>query len=271
MGDWLNLAERVLNERKRLGWKQFALACEAGVTERTIQRLESGSRVNQETVRKVMRALGIREQSAGRRRRKRGSRDREFCAAVIDAASGLYGESLGFGIFMRRLPDAVLERAGFALPVLILVACHAMLIVNGNPEAGIPMDRLDDETLHRMRTCLIFEHLRRRALIRVRYPRDPFEEVPEIAWWTGNPMGKVLCELPAEIRDRCIEVIIQTGDLSVLGGYVIAQPDADMEEFVRQSLAIQNHLPELLQWIEEQFHDSDKEAWTEPIEGKPME
>jgi len=271
VGDWQDLAERVLSERKRLGWKQFALACEAGVTERTIQRLESGSRVNEETVRKVVRALGIRGRSSGRGSRKRGSRVRQLCGAVVNAAAGLYGQPLGFGIFMRRLPDAIINASGFELRVLILITCHAMLLAGGNPEVGIPEDRLDAETLHRMKICSIFEHLRRRALIRVRYPRDPFEEIPEIAWWTGNPIGKVLVELPREVRDRCLEVIIHTGDLSVLSGYIVSQTDAEMEEFARQTQTIQEHLPELLQWIEDQFHDSEKEAWSAPIEGKPLE
>ena len=41
-----------------LGWKQLALAVEAGVTERTVQRVERGERVSDETLQKI--ALGLR-------------------------------------------------------------------------------------------------------------------------------------------------------------------------------------------------------------------
>ena len=37
-----DIAAMVVRARKELGWKQFALADEAGVNERTIQRLERG-------------------------------------------------------------------------------------------------------------------------------------------------------------------------------------------------------------------------------------
>jgi transcriptional regulator with XRE-family HTH domain len=47
--------------RKYLGFKQLALADAAGVTERTIQRVERGGTVEDETLRKVARALGLGE------------------------------------------------------------------------------------------------------------------------------------------------------------------------------------------------------------------
>src|ERR1039457_284908 len=42
-------------------WKQFALAHEAGVTERTIERVEAGKRVSDETLQKIAKALSLAE------------------------------------------------------------------------------------------------------------------------------------------------------------------------------------------------------------------
>lgn len=47
--------------RTYLGWKQFALAHEAGITERTIERVEAGERVSDDTLRKIARALQLSE------------------------------------------------------------------------------------------------------------------------------------------------------------------------------------------------------------------
>jgi len=47
--------------RKYFEWKQLALAQEAGVTERTIQRIEEGEKVGDDTLRKVAKALRLRE------------------------------------------------------------------------------------------------------------------------------------------------------------------------------------------------------------------
>ena len=44
-----------------LGWKQFTLAHEAGVTVRTIERLEAGERMSDETLNKVAKVLKLRE------------------------------------------------------------------------------------------------------------------------------------------------------------------------------------------------------------------
>ena len=47
--------------RTHLGWKQFALADEAGVTPRTIERVEAGERVSEETLNKIEKALKFGE------------------------------------------------------------------------------------------------------------------------------------------------------------------------------------------------------------------
>jgi DNA-binding XRE family transcriptional regulator len=47
--------------RKMLDWKQLTLAIEAGVHERTIQRVERGEKVDDESLRKIGKALRLRE------------------------------------------------------------------------------------------------------------------------------------------------------------------------------------------------------------------
>jgi transcriptional regulator with XRE-family HTH domain len=55
------IATGVAHFRKSLGWKQLALAMEAGVTERTVQRVERGEKVDEDTLRKIGRALRLQE------------------------------------------------------------------------------------------------------------------------------------------------------------------------------------------------------------------
>lgn len=257
-----NLAARVVRERRRLGWKQFALAYEAGVTERTIQRLERGEKVNEDTIRKVMGALKLSQQK--RPRAGRGtSRRQSWYSSVADAASGLHGQPLGFGRFLRRLPGDVLQRACFDGKLQALITLHAILIVDGNPDAGIEQERAI-ESVYTIRMQMIFEHLRRIALVRVRYPRDPFSDVPEIAWWMSHPFVKALFALPLEIRDKTMSLILQTGDVTVLAGHAMAMPDAEAEEFLRRVEEIDSHNAELLEWMEAEYGDSQKLAWSEP-------
>lgn len=173
------LSAAVVNERKRRGWKQFALADEAGVNERTIQRLERVDRVNEETARKVLAALRLSPKRP-RSRRRESQRD-PWYSSVSEAASGLYGQLLGFGHFLRRLPGDVLQAACFDEALLPFITLQAMLIVDGDPNAGIERDRVTADAVSTIRMQLILEHLRRIALVRVRYPRDPFIDVPEVA------------------------------------------------------------------------------------------
>jgi transcriptional regulator with XRE-family HTH domain len=49
--------------RSVLGMKQMALALDAGVDQRTVQRIERGERVNEHTLQKVAKAFGIRERA----------------------------------------------------------------------------------------------------------------------------------------------------------------------------------------------------------------
>jgi transcriptional regulator with XRE-family HTH domain len=49
--------------RNLAGMKQLTLALEAGVTERTVQRIENGEKVNEESLRKIAKALRMGENS----------------------------------------------------------------------------------------------------------------------------------------------------------------------------------------------------------------
>lgn len=51
------IAKFVLAFRKAVGWKQLTLALEAGVDERTVQRIERGEKVGEDTLRKIAKAL----------------------------------------------------------------------------------------------------------------------------------------------------------------------------------------------------------------------
>jgi transcriptional regulator with XRE-family HTH domain len=47
--------------RKMLGWKQIVLALDARVHERTVQRIEHGEKVDDESLRKIAKALRLSE------------------------------------------------------------------------------------------------------------------------------------------------------------------------------------------------------------------
>jgi len=262
--DYGELSAAVVSERRRRGWKQFALADEAGVNERTIQRLERGDKVNKETVRKVMSALRLSRKARPRSRRRKSQRD-PWYSSVSEAASGLYGEPLGFGHLLRRLPGETLQAVCSDDVLLLFVTLQAMLIVDGDPNAGIGQDRVTADAVDTIRTQLILEHLRRIAFVRVRYPRDPFVDVPEVAWWTGHPFVEVLCSLPPGIKEKTMGLILQTGDLAVLWGQMILRSDTEMEDFLRRVGVIDDHTLELLEWFETEHGDSQKLAWSEPI------
>ena len=65
-GEYRNLTpqeigDAVVRFRQMMGWKQFRLAYEAGVSERTLQRIEVGKKVDDESLRKIGRALKLRD------------------------------------------------------------------------------------------------------------------------------------------------------------------------------------------------------------------
>lgn len=262
------IAEAVLRARKAMGWKQFALADSAGVTERTIQRLERGERVSHDTFLKVAAALNQRtydiepdvEETADQK-----SFLQRMYGDVVEAAQGSHGTELGFSRFLRRLPGQVLQAAAQSEKLRLLIVLHTIAIVNGCAEGPIPADALNDDQLDTIRIYLTVEHFRRRALLRARYPRDPFAEVPEIAWWTSHPFLQGLKNLPQEQRDRYSELLLQTGDTGLLTGLILAIPDDQMERFAEQVEAINNHIEELLAYFDELHGDADKIAWSEPL------
>jgi transcriptional regulator with XRE-family HTH domain len=257
-------ADMVVRVRKGLGWKQFTLADEAGVNERTIQRLEQGERVNNETFRKVAKALRLPENAlAEPDSSPENGRLSELYWPVAQATSGLHGTGLGFGQFLRALPEETLQAATLDLTLLFLITAHAMLIVDGDPNAGIEEERFNDQSLRSIRILLIVEHFRRAGFLRARYPRDPFTEVPEIAWWTGHLYVKILYSLPPEHSRTFQDLLLQTGDVGILTGHIITLSAAEQEQFLERVEKIDSHLPEYLEFIEEEYGDSQKLAWSE--------
>ena len=150
-----------------------------------------------------------------------------------------------------------------------------MLIVDGNPNAGIEQERLEDPDIyHRMKTLLTIEHLRRIGFLRARYPRDPFNTnldlaIPETAWWTGHPFVKVIYGLPPEHRDNVLDLLVRTGDLRMMGAQMASLSETEQEDFVEKVELIDKHLPELLEYLEDKYGDSQKLAWSEPM-SEPM-
>jgi transcriptional regulator with XRE-family HTH domain len=57
------IGDAVAMFRKMAGMKQLTLALEAGVTERTVQRIENGEKVNEESLRKIAEAFRMEETS----------------------------------------------------------------------------------------------------------------------------------------------------------------------------------------------------------------
>src|SRR6267143_5620508 len=55
------IGHAVITFRKMLGMKQLTLALDAGVDERTVQRIERGEKVNEDTLRKVAKVLRMKE------------------------------------------------------------------------------------------------------------------------------------------------------------------------------------------------------------------
>ena len=263
------MAAAVLKARKAMGWKQFALADTAGVTERTIQRLERGERVSQETFRKVVAALNVGAGAIGPdpETPEQSSVLQEMYRSVVETAEGLHGTELGFSRFLRKLPDSVLETAASSEKLRLLILLHAMVIVNGGPEGPIAMDALNDDQLHMIRLYLTVEHFRRLAYLRARYPRDPFAEegAPEIAWWTSHPFLQGLNNLPQDQRDTYTRLLLETGDTRILMGLIVAIPDDQMEKFAEQVEAIHSHMEELLTYFEEEYGDSQIIAWSKPM------
>jgi transcriptional regulator with XRE-family HTH domain len=58
MDGWGHVIAAVVDRRAELGWTQKDLAAEAGVSERTIQNLEAGTRPQAKTRHRIERALG---------------------------------------------------------------------------------------------------------------------------------------------------------------------------------------------------------------------
>jgi transcriptional regulator with XRE-family HTH domain len=256
----VEFAELAIRVRKQLGWKQLALADEAGVTERTIQRLERGERVSDDTLLSVAKALGLMDTNA----ESLPDEKSKIYQSVASATLGLHETPLAFGQFLRKLPDATLHAAAFDESLLLLITCHAMLIVDGNPDAGIEIERLNHDTVNRIRSVLIIEHFRRIVFLRARYPIDPFADLPEIIWWRGHPYVDLLYSLPPDHRENLQGLLLRSGDLRVLTGQLAIMSEAEQTEFADRFEEIEKYLVEFLNFMEEEYGDAKKVAWSEP-------
>lgn len=79
----------MVNFRKQPAWKQITLAHEAGVTERTVQRIERGEKADDETLRRIATALRPTETAFYRiSLRSNGGRSDRDCSESTGGHSG---------------------------------------------------------------------------------------------------------------------------------------------------------------------------------------
>ena len=187
--------------------------------------------------------------------------------AVVEAAAGLYGMPLGLGQFLRKLPDRVLrlaldQQAG--IPALLLITGHALLIVQGDLHQGLSQSLVlqCSGAIHQL---LVAEHLRRLGMLRARYPSDPLRDPAELFWWTGHPLLRlVLHKMPAGHGEKLKELILKSGDVTLVNGHVALLPAEEQQQLAEAFEQFDQHLPELLAWVEEQYGDANSLAWTGP-------
>lgn len=197
-----------------------------------------------------------------KRRRPLSNREAELYSSVSAASHGLHGKPLGFSQFIRNLPDAVIQECAHKDTLLVMVAVHAKLIVAGDPKAGVQQEELNDEALRNIRQCVIFEHLRRGAFVRVRYPSNPFEQPPQSSWWKAHPFVKIIDALPEVHGERLKSHILTTGDTAILSGHLVALSPQEMTKFDEEMTALDTNLQEILAETEERYRDSQTLAWT---------
>jgi hypothetical protein len=200
------------------------------------------------------------------KRRSRLGRDADWdLDSVVEAAAGLYGTPLGVGQFLRKLPDRVLRQAldhQAGAPALLLITGHALLIIKGDLNQGLSQS-LVVQSSGTIRRLLIAEHLRRMGMLRARYPSDPLTEPAELFWWTGHPLlGLVLHRMPAAHGEKLKELILESGDLTLVNGHVALLPAEEQQELAAAFEEFDRQLPEFLAWIEEKYGDAGRLAWT---------
>jgi hypothetical protein len=98
-------------------------------------------------------------------------------------------------------------------------------------------------------------------MVRVRYPRDPFTEEPELAWWCSHPAVQVLYRLPEEQRERLQGALLETGDLTLLTGHLMVLPESDKQKFADAAQNIERNKREIVENLEEHFKDSEHLAY----------
>lgn len=169
------------------------------------------------------------------------------------AAKGLHGTPLGAGKFIRGLSDKTLQDA-FSFPAVMgVITLHGLAIVDGNPEGCIREDRAS-LALSRTPVLLNGEHLRRFGMVRIRYPRDPFTEIPNIWWLTVHPYVEALYSIPENLRLK--QLILATGDLTLLNGHVVLMSEERQKDYAERLEVMDGCLDRFLADIEEEYADS---------------
>ena len=147
--------------------------------------------------------------------------------------------------------------------LLVLITGHSLLIVNGDLNEGIPRGLVNEQSTGTIRMFLIVEHLRRMGVVRARYPRDPFTEFAEVVWWERHPfVAWMLDKMPAVRGEKLKELILRTGDLSLVNGHVVLLPAEEQQRLAVACEEMDRHMPEILAGIEEQYGDACTLAWT---------
>jgi len=183
--------------------------------------------------------------------------------SVIEAAVGRYGMPLGFGQFLRDLPNRVVRQAVSNATLLVFITGHALLIVKGSRNEEIPRSLVNELSTGTIRMFLIVEHLRRIGIVRVRYPRDPFTEFAEVVWWSGHPfVAWVLNKMPTAHGEKLKALILRTGDLSLVNGHVVLLAADEQQRLAAACEEMDRHLPQILAGIEQQYGDAQRLAWT---------
>lgn len=184
------------------------------------------------------------------------SGEKALYSSLFAASRGLHGTPLGFGSFLRNLIDPAIQSAAHRLELLLMITLHAQLIVAGDANSSVPADKVTDENISRIRACVTIEHLRRKLILRARYPRDPFKENTQVIWRSTHPMVKILDQLPEDDRDRIKEAILRTGDLTILWEPTALLPAQQAERFLDEMREVERHSARTLSAIEFEFRDS---------------
>lgn len=197
-----------------------------------------------------------------KRSSRRARQEDELYSSLFAASVGLHGTPLGFGHFLRNLPDSVIQAAARNNELVYMITVHAKLIVLGDPNTGVPQEEMSNEALARIKHSVIIEHLRRSLMLRARYPQDPFTGIPECAWWNAHPFVRVIDKLPESDAYKLKTHILNTGDTTILQGHLLLLTKEEMVTFDERMTEIDENEEQLLAELEEMYGDARMLAWS---------